>query len=305
MKFLLTLVQRYKFYRAKALSTEKRKKAAEGLTSEQQQVQRAAWLKVDTEMNLLVEQYEAINGNILDADRAKDLFPEYAASLETRRIFLRAVYEPAQQVVDEVFRRKLKTIKRESYTVVFTAGGPSSGKSTLIESLKSTMLEALVIMDGTLSERDRALNNIDLALKAGCNVAVFYLHRPFIEAVNGAIDRALSRHSGRAVPMRIIALKHYGAMNTIISLAKHYQAHQRVSLHYLKFCAHNTPFRSSSLGEIINQRNRSASLDAMTQEAYHLLDERYARAKATEGGFSQEVYQALRSQAPSFRRPRR
>src|SRR3990172_6585035 len=99
------------------------------LTAEE--VRRRAQSLVDHDFAIVRNNYLAENGMILDSDRAKELFPDYAASLTTRRKYSSAVYPPAARFIDRLYGQLLQEplAAGKQGLVVCTAGGPGSGKS--------------------------------------------------------------------------------------------------------------------------------------------------------------------------------
>jgi hypothetical protein len=84
-----------------------------------------AWLLVQQHYSPLRERYLSENETILDSDRAKELFPEYAADLVSRRRYASAVYPPAAAFIDRLYGELLREPVSPSRhkLVVFMAGG--------------------------------------------------------------------------------------------------------------------------------------------------------------------------------------
>src|ERR1035438_9334687 len=92
-------------------------------------------------------EYRRRFGNVLNADNAAELFPEYAASPASRAQFRPAVHPAAQWVRDKLFTRALADPNVRE--VIFTAGGNGAGKST-------GGLRGDVVMDTTLSNPEHS-----------------------------------------------------------------------------------------------------------------------------------------------------
>ncbi len=273
------------------------------LSKEEKEVQDRAWNYFKENSAQLVSEYLRINGSTLDADRAKDLFPEYAITLECRIKYASAVYEPAQQIVDQAFLGLVESRSAKGKTVIFTAGGPGAGKSSFMFTLEEEFKDAVVIMDGTLADRVRAQINIELALQHGCLVAIYYMHRRFEDCVQGVIDRALSSTSGRTVPMRVVATKYFGAIHTVQALAREFKNEPRVLIEIKRFVSQGEPAENGTLGEVI--RDTPNSLDQLIRKAYLIVNERYHSAQQRGESFPRKTYERLASHAPSFKGPRR
>lgn len=271
------------------------------LQVDQLSVYQSCWEQVQNDTDLLIERYLQENGNILDADRAKELFPLFTESRQTRIRHLTAVYEPAQQLIDLIYNRKLQSADKDAL-VIFTAGGPACGKSSLVESIRETIQTAHLTMDGTLSDLSRAIKNINLALNANCLVAVFFVYRHFPDAVEGAIQRALSSESFRPVPVRIVAGKYFGALHTTSTLYAEFRQNPRVIFRFKHFKKIGAPLAEWSIGEL--NRNLPKRLALLEKTGKLILHDRYLKAQRNNQSFPPEIYEALASKAPSFRGPR-
>ncbi|MGA2595115.1 MAG: UDP-N-acetylmuramoyl-L-alanine--D-glutamate ligase [Bryobacteraceae bacterium] len=170
----------------------------------------------------LLAEYTRRFGNILNADNAAELFPEYAASRASRAQFRPAVHPAAQWVRDELFARALKDPKIGE--VIFTAGGNGAGKST-------GGLTGDVVMDTTLSNPEYSEKLIEAAVNAGKSVHVVYTYRPIEQAFEGVLDRA--RLEGRTVSIGTLIGTHQGAADTVRSLAEKYAGHPDVRFWFI------------------------------------------------------------------------
>ncbi len=73
------------------------------LTPEAQQVEERAILRVRQALNALVREYRQRFGVLVSTDLARELFEEYAASVETRLRFSSAVQRSAARIADSAF----------------------------------------------------------------------------------------------------------------------------------------------------------------------------------------------------------
>jgi hypothetical protein len=161
-------------------------------------------------------------GNVLNADNAAELFPDYAASPDSRTQFRAAVHPAAQRIRDELFRRSLANA--DVSEVVFTSGGTGVGKS-------AADLPGDVVMDSTLSNPEHSRCEIQSALDAGKQVHIVYTYRPIDEAMNAALDRA--KENGRTVPINVMLQTHEGAAKTVASLYDRYSADPRMRFKFV------------------------------------------------------------------------
>lgn len=178
----------------------------------------------------LRKEYEALSGEdansqggrVLNTDIARELSPEYQAD-RTRSA---DVHEPASAFVKQLYAEKLAEIPKGS-TVLFTAGGTGSGKSTAVKGLVKD--DAALIYDTNMNTLQSAIDKIDAALAAGHKVKIAYVFRDPVDAlVNGSLPRA--ERMGRTVPMREHLRTHQGVAETIPAIAERYKGDKRVQL---------------------------------------------------------------------------
>lgn len=167
-------------------------------------------------------EYTRRFGNVLNADCAAELFPEYAASLESRARFRVAVHPAAQWIRDELFSRALADPKVGE--VVFTAGGNGAGKT-------STGIVGDIVYDSTLNNLEHARKTIERVLAAGKRVQVLYVYRPITAALRGVMDRASTQ--GRTVAVDTVIKTHTEAAKTTEELYAVYLEDSRVTVRFI------------------------------------------------------------------------
>ena len=170
----------------------------------------------------LLAEYTRRFGNVLNADNAAELFPEYAASLASRARFRPAVHPGAQWVRDELFTRALAD--PSVHEVIFAAGGNGAGKST-------GGISGDVVMDTTLSNPEHSAKLVQAALDADKNVHIVYTYRPIQQAFAGVLERACVE--GRTVSVGTIIATHEGAAQTVRSLAEKYACNPDVRFRFI------------------------------------------------------------------------
>src|SRR5690606_18309055 len=80
-------------------------------------------------------------------------------------------------------------------SVLFTAGGTGSGKSTAVVGLRSHH----IVYDSTLSNVDGARRQVRMAAETRHDVIVLFLLRDPVEAFQAVLDRAMNEGAGRTV----------------------------------------------------------------------------------------------------------
>lgn len=130
------------------------------LTREQRAVEQRAAHALQADVEGHIQRYYALHGKgIIDADKVKDLFPEYAAD---PRKHAASIHEPSSALAKILFHRRLDTLPRGS-VVVFTAGGGGSGKSLATAKYKPDDEQGFVY-DATMSRIESAETLIQAAL---------------------------------------------------------------------------------------------------------------------------------------------
>ncbi len=159
----------------------------------------------------------------LNADIAKEVFPEYAASPQSRTknsvIFQAASTRIKEAAFHSVVHGSPGVASDE---VVFMSGGTGAGKSTLAPG-------SGIVYDGNLASIRGARRKIDEALASGRRVRVIYVFRDPIHAyLDGVLPRAL--RYGRIVPTDVHVSTHIGAFTTFKALRRHYKKTPSVTL---------------------------------------------------------------------------
>lgn len=164
----------------------------------------------------------------LNADNASELFPEYAASAETRATRGPAVRQAAAIVMERAFERLLAqpVPTGRKRIALFTSGGNASGKSSTIDPDGSHALA----WDTTASSLEPTAARIDQALEAGLEVHLAHLSVAPEEAFRRAIVRSGNEGQGRTVTIAGVAQTHEGSRKTALALGERYAGDPRVQI---------------------------------------------------------------------------
>jgi GT2 family glycosyltransferase len=185
-------------------------------------VRAAALTALDARREEFLTEYTRRFANVLNADHAAELFPEYAVSLESRARFRVAVHPAAQWIRDELFDRALAN--PHIAEIIFTAGGNGAGKT-------SGAPRGDIIYDSTLNNADHAEKCIARCLHAGKTVVVAYTYRPIHEAFLGVLHRAATQ--GRTVAIDTVIKTHTESAKTSALLADRFANVREVSFRFV------------------------------------------------------------------------
>lgn len=186
-----------------------------------------------------------------------------------------------------IYNDALQTEKdKRNNTVLVTAGGPGSGKTTSVSTGTITKSDYAIVLDTTFSNNS-APKDIQKALDNGFNVNVaFTLRNPNEAWNNGAIPRI--RKEGRIVSEGYFLDAHIGAQKNIIKVYEKYKDNPQVSFDFFE----NTKdgFKRISFDTVANftynSDQLSSTIKTTTEKAYE------------KGSITKEEYQAILKDRP-------
>jgi hypothetical protein len=265
------------------------------LTPEEREVEARAALLLDSDPTEAIRWYRDRWGNVIDVDLAREMFPEYSAGAPARTRYTRAVSRPARALADLVWERMMEEARalEAPFDVLFTAGGPGSGKSFAIEhALPDLKQRVYVIRDSSLEDFGDSVRKMDEVVAAFGTPLVVYVHRPLQEAVVGVLNRAVDPNDGRIVTIEDLANKHYWARANIVTVRRRYA--KRLGVVFLDN-------RRSGVRRV--RRLPAASYNGVEEaerEARDVLEAERARRAAIDEPIPDHVYKALvRTNAPA------
>ena len=211
----------------------------------------------------LVEEYLQKNGNVISSDRAKSLFPEYAADNGLSE----AVQKPSKLVADEAFDALLKRNKGQGEDIVtLLGGGTAAGKSVAIEA--GAIKNSSIIYEANLNNPTAAIEKINKALESGYNVALSYVYRDPLDAFkNGALQRS------RIVTQEGHLATHTGIPGAFEQIAKKFEGNPHVSLSVVD--------NSRGLGNAVVYEGKEA-IDFISKKKYSKDDVKQLKAQLSE-----------------------
>jgi hypothetical protein len=243
---------------------------------------------------------------VLNSDDLFKMLPRYADNPAERKWLGPLLYPVAAEFTDEIYERLLSRSVDSDDTVVFTAGGSATGKSTILRTAGQRPGVDFIV-DTTFSNAGRALLQVKAALASGRKVEIYYVYRRFSESVNAMLQRALDPESGRIVPIDDMARTHFGAQRAILEVLTQYQDDGRVSIALRENASRG---KLSVLSEVAFSRRLHRSVDKLEKLGQHILDEFFKAERAKRGAdggdqdpggkdlyVSRDFYEAARSKA--------
>jgi hypothetical protein len=242
---------------------------------------------------------------VLNSDDLFKILPRYEGNPPERKLLGPLLYPVAAEFTDDIYERLLSRPVEVDDTIVFTAGGSATGKSTILRTAGQRPGVDFIV-DTTFSDARRALSKVKRALASGRNVEIYYVYRKFSASVRGMLHRALDPESGRIVPIDDMARTHFGAQRAILEALTEYQDDPRVSI-ALKENASRGKLRA--LSEEAFFRRLHPSVDKLQMIGQRVLDEFFKTERAKRRAFgrdqdsrrkdlhiSRDFYEAARSQ---------
>lgn len=255
------------------------------LTKDQTRVETKFRRQIANDPEKAKADYRKQFGNVLNADNAKELSPDYR---KDRTSYAAAVHEPAAWLVKQLFNEDLQrpTEPNKSNAVMFTAGGAGAGKTTGIESnptLKAVFDQAHTVFDGTMRPAEKASALVAKTLAAGKDAVVLYVHRDPVEAfVNGVLPRAMK--TGRTVMLREFAAQHSSIQQSMRALQNTYGDNPRFAMSVIDNSKTSGDRTSSTLQDIKPNPSYEQLVPLLTSK----LKDAYSS-----GAISKKVYKAI------------
>ncbi len=172
--------------------------------ADRQQVQLDVVQAVQLNPRLFQEKYladhRAFEGRYVCADLYKEVFPQYAASNDTRMRYNAVVHNAAAVLSSQLFRDNLaEGVRGAANTVVFLTGIPGAGKTSHVAPYGSLPQEAAMIFEGQLSNPPSGLEKIQGAIQSGFKVEIVVVHALPENALNNTFKRFTEMGRGASV----------------------------------------------------------------------------------------------------------
>lgn len=242
-----------------------------GLSEEAQAVEEAFRARIENDLPGMTAEYRRRFGNVVSADLAKELSPEYATSNEARGQFNQAVHRGSSILADAVYRQLIAEPTPDGKQPIawFVVGPTGAGKSTIINAPESQPFKdsVHVVVDGIFSDYGNATDRIDAATAASKDVAVVYVHRDPAEAWGGVRKRA--RAEGRQPPFDYHVQSHSKSVQVFHRLTNHYSGDPRVSIEVYQNIGGQglMPAQATDVPEAYNEQDVRAAIQRAEETA--------------------------------------
>lgn len=239
------------------------------LSAREQTIERETYARAQAQQSEYIRQYRERFGDCFSSDKAAELFPEYAASEESRTLNRAAVTKASHFVADNALLERLRVDDRKA--VSFVVGGPGAGKTT---SSVAAISRGDIVFDGSAVHAERL---IDEAVVLGRDIAVEYIHRDPVDAFRGTLDRAMTSPTerGRVIPLLLHEHLHHGSAEAIQRISGKYRARWGVTLRFVINRAGEDP-RVGSVEDVAR-----TSYIGLKEQLRHVLDAERAANRIT------------------------
>lgn len=196
-----------------------------------EQIKNDAIAHVEKNSDHLIQSYIKEHGNFVGADEAKEFMPGYSKDRSLSDI----VQKGASQLADKVYSHLLEKREGEgNNTVLITAGGTGSGKSTALRGGGIDPKEYSVVFDSNLTDVKTGISRIQQALDHGYNVDIHYVYAHPESAYDRAIERsermAQEKGSGRPVSPQGHIDMHHKSYDSVPAIMEHFKDEPRVRI---------------------------------------------------------------------------
>lgn len=242
------------------------------------ETERKSFEQIEQNQDELVDQYVKENINEVDPDKIRQLFTEY------KGYNVAEFNRPVGKMKDRIYTELLDNNQGQgNNTVLITAGGSGSGKTTGLVFGGTTKSEFPVILDSTFSYSGAA-DDVKEALNKGYNVEISYTVRdPLTSWVKGALPRV--KEEGRIVSEGYFLQTHRKAKEIALKLYEKYQDDPKVEIGFID----NTG-ESMQLGSVETLKDLTYNEVQVAKEIADATEKAYEQGQLTK-----EQYEAIKA----------
>jgi 2'-5' RNA ligase len=196
------------------------------------------------------------------------------------------------------YRKALELVRNNSKPILFSAGGPGSGKSSVTNSIQN---DFSIYFDSNLANFERSVQRIDEALATGKKVLIEYIYRNPELAYTKGVLRRYENNDPRTVPIETHIKQHIAARDTALKLYEYYKNNDDVAVEFYdnsKIGEDATPISVDFVRNIkYNVNNLRKELHEYTQKLYKERKLTKEQLEALSGGekATQEIRRSVGS----------
>jgi hypothetical protein len=242
-------------------------------------------------INEYIEKFTKPSGNIhVNGDNAKTLFTGYTKTGDTH-------FDIAGgNLAKLVYRKALELQKDDIRNILFSSGGPGSGKSSVTDDIQDLYS---IYFDSNLGNMERGLQRIDEALAYKKRIDIMHINRDATDAFVDGVLKRFKNGDKRTVPVTTHVNQHIVAIDVMKELVKRfnksrevktivfnnnlgYKKHEEVDPSYLDNIQYDKDSLINKLNDHVRQKYNEGELTK--DEAIPLLG---GEENLTQGGIEQ------------------
>jgi hypothetical protein len=176
-----------------------------------------------TMIDKYIEHFKPKDGGTIhiNGDNAKEMFKGY------NKTNVVEFDKAGGNLAKLAYQEALAQTAGDSRPVLFSAGGPGSGKSS---ALQAKLGQYSVYFDSNLANPARAIQRIDEAIKAGKEVDIKYVYRDAKEAFTNGVLKRYEEGDPRTVPVSTHVNQHAAVPESILKIAEQYKDNPKVDI---------------------------------------------------------------------------
>lgn len=188
---------------------------SEKVTEEEAPIQDRARNYARTLAPQILEAYGQKYGNEVNTDLMRDFLAPVGYTGENAN-----AYHAAASALQKMYQKRLLARAKEQgkKRILILAGGPGSGKSSTVATHFPNKSNFAMILDGTLSDFNKAKSMISGFAQEGFNPQIVYIYRDPVEAWVGGVLARNRGKVGRVVPAGVHIRSHAASLETAIKI---------------------------------------------------------------------------------------
>lgn len=204
----------------------------DGLNQEGKAMEAAAFNKVDSSKDQIIADYEKQHGKIYNPDDFRPFVHDEKTFGPYDGTKAANVHEPVSEISNYIKNKRIGEVN-PGEAVMWTSGGPGSGKTTAIKAVNQDIYNKIKFgYDSVLGNPSKASKDINNVLEKGGKNFIPHVVRDVEDAwMNGVVARAISK--GRTVPLKVFLDGTEKANKAVKSLYNEFSGNKNVMIAFL------------------------------------------------------------------------